>query len=453
MNSGAKKTTCPEGMLIYAHQHSPRLRYMADLLSREILVDPAAITTDKDVFLNYDGPKINYSAARLSAQEFFLPPVDLLFETDVRPQTITCFLWKGRKAFYATAGGDLPFDILSAIFFLLSRYEEYLPHEKDAYGRFSHQSSLAYRECFLDEPLVNDWLVCWQTILEERFPQVLFRRKNFTFMPTYDIDMMYAYKGKGWVRSIGGLLRSLWQRDWAGAKRRYRVWKGKEKDPYDAYEWLDGLHLYCRSKPIYFFLVAQEQKGVDRNIPTSVIAFQSLINYYAATHKVGLHPSWQSSVAANDKVLIEEKEWIEVIADMDLTKSRQHFIKFDLPDTFERLLRCGITQDFSMGYGSINGFRASIASSYNWYNLRSNESTPLVLYPFCFMDANAFYEEQLRPHEAYTELMRYYAAVKRVRGCFITIWHNSILGTDPLFKGWREVYEIFMKEDAYWDAD
>jgi hypothetical protein len=25
-----------------------------------------------------------------------------------------------------------------------------------------------------------------------------------------------------------------------------------------------------------------------------------------------------------------------------------------------------------------------------------------------------------------------------------TIWHNSFLGTDPEFEGWKEVYETFI---------
>jgi hypothetical protein len=60
--------------------------------------------------------------------------------------------------------------------------------------------------------------------------------------------------------------------------------------------------------------------------------------------------------------------------------------------------------------------------------------------------------QQLSPQQAYTELMKYYVAVKKVQGVFITIWHNNYLGSDPAYAGWRDVYEIFMKEDAYWDA-
>jgi Family of unknown function (DUF7033) len=150
-------------MLIYAHQYSTRLSYMVDFISREIFIEPAVITTDKDVFLYYDGPKINYSETRMTDGEFHLLPVSLLFENDIRAQDIVVFKLHGMKKFFATKGGDYDFDILAAIFYLISRYEEYLEHKKDEYGRYTHTGSLAFREGFLDEPLVNNWLLQWQT--------------------------------------------------------------------------------------------------------------------------------------------------------------------------------------------------------------------------------------------------------------------------------------------------
>lgn len=439
-------------MLIYAEQSSPRLNYMVEFLNREIFLEDASICTDVEQFRLYGGTKINYSASRITEQEFHLTPVTLLFENDIRQQAIVCFEWMGMKAFFATSGGDYPFDLLAASFYLISRYEEYLPYTEDEYGRYAHTNSLAFREGFLNEPLVNNWMMKWQGMLQEMFPNHLFRKKSFKFIPTYDIDMMYAYASKGLFRTIGGFCKSVIKGEARSAWHRIRVLQGKAKDPYDAYEWLDALHLYCRSKPIYFFLVAQEQQGYDRNLPTDSPAFQELINYYASTYKVGVHPSWQSSIAADGSILREELEWMEAVADTPISKSRQHYIKFSLPRHFERLLELDVTQEYSMGYGSINGFRASTCSSYNWFNLSKNKSTDLLIYPFCFMDANAYYEQKLSPTEAYAELMRYYSAVKKVQGCMITIWHNNFLGTAAEFKGWREVYEIFMKEDVYWDA-
>jgi hypothetical protein len=42
--------------------------------------------------------------------------------------------------------------------------------------------------------------------------------------------------------------------------------------------------------------------------------------------------------------------------------------------------------------------------------------------------------------------------IKKYKGIFISIWHNNILGTQKQFDGWRELFEIFMKETVYWDA-
>jgi hypothetical protein len=98
-----------------------------------------------------------------------------------------------------------------------------------------------------------------------------------------------------------------------------------------------------------------------------------------------------------------------------------------------------------MGYGSINGFRASIASSFYWYDLKKEQQTDLLLHPFCFMEANSFFEQKYLPQRAYEEMMYYYNAVKAVHGTLVTIWHNSFLGSYKTFAGWRDVYKEFVE--------
>lgn len=129
-----------------------------------------------------------------------------------------------------------------------------------------------------------------------------------------------------------------------------------------------------------------------------------------------------------------------------ISASRQHYIRFELPRTYRTLAEAGIREDYSMGYGSINGFRASVASPFYWYDLEREQTTALLLYPFCFMEANAFFEEGLSAMQALDEMYRYYHAVRKVNGLFITVWHNTFLGTDPLYRGWREAYAQFFRE-------
>jgi hypothetical protein len=438
-------------LLLYAHTITPRLQYIVDFFGKELFDEPIVITTDKESFTQSGRPRLNYSASDFSEQEFFIQSTALLYEWDIRPQPIDCFEVNYQKAFFQT-NGDFSFDILAATFYLISRYEEYLPHGKDEYGRYAHTNSLAFKENFLHLPLVNIWLQDFKKSLQQKFPGLVFKRKHFKFIPSYDIDIAYSYLAKGFLRSMGGFAQSIRNRDLDSIKKRWKVLWGKEKDPYDAYEWLDALHLYCKVKPIYFFLVAQAQYGYDRNIPTSSKLLQELIAYFAAVYKVGIHPSWQSSISGDNNIVQEEKEWLEVIIERRVEHTRQHYIKFTLPEGYRRLIDCGLLKDYSMGYGSINGFRASVASSFYWFDLENNETTGLRIFPFCFMDANAFYEQKLSPQKAYEELIHYYNIVKKFNGLLITIWHNNFLGTDKNLAGWREIYELFMKENVYWDA-
>jgi len=436
-------------MLLFTPHITSRLSYIVGFFSKEIFDGtPIRITSDRQEFLDTPGPRINYSAEPMDSI-FSLTPVPLLFESGITAQTIKCFEYKGHKAFFATTG-DFPFDIFAASFYLLSRYEEYLPHEKDEYGRYAYKNSLAWKEGFLDIPLVNYWLLEFKLALQHRYADLVFRYPAFKFVPTYDIDLAYSYLFKGSLRNLVAGGKELLTGRWRRLSERIAVLGGRRPDPYDAYEWLDSLHLYCRMKPYYFFLVAAQRKGVDRNIPPSGPGLRELVAYHAAGYRLGIHPSWRSG--DNDRLLREEIEWMEQVTDNSITRSRQHYIRFTLPHTYRRLLFYGIDQEFSMGYGSINGFRASVASSFYWYDLEREEETTMRIFPFCFMDANARYEQNFTPSQAMTELMHYYYHIRKVNGLMVTIWHNNFLGTDPAFAGWREVYEVFLKEEVFWDV-
>ena len=435
-------------MLLYSPNITARLQYIVGFISKELFDDPIVITNDKGFFIAYESPKINYSETEFSSEEFYIKPVPLLFENDIRNQFIHCFELNYHKAFYQTSG-DFAFDVFAACFYLLTRYEEYLPHQKDGYNRYAHTNSIAFKENFLNEPLINIWLHELKLSLKQKFPGLFFRGNSFKFIPTYDIDVAYSYLHKGSTRNFTGLLRSIATGNFKLVRERMHVLNKKKKDPYDAYEWLDSLHLYCRMKPYYFFLVAKEQKGFDKNISPEKKALQNLIQYHAVGYRVGIHPSWQSN--EDEKILKEEIEWLEYIANKKITHSRQHYIRFTLPETYRRLINAGIEKDFSMGYGSINGFRASVASSFFWYDLEKEKQTSLQVFPFCFMDANSFYEQKFTAQQAMNELMNYYRSIKKVNGLMVIIWHNHFLGTDAMFKGWRAVYEVFLKEEVYWD--
>ncbi len=436
-------------LTIYSDRDSPRWKYITTVLFQEILGIPVTHTTDKGQYLLAGPARINYSHIRVHEDEIFVRPAGLLFEENIREQDIKVSVYEGLPCFFPTSESDFPFDIFAASFYLLTRYEEYLPHQKDSYGRYAHTQSLAFREHFLDKPLVNIWLKHFRNILSKRFPSLVMPVPAFRFMPTYDIDIAYAYLCRGLRRSALGAARSVLQAKPDQFFDRIRVMAGKKKDPYDVYEWLDALHLKYRLKPYYFFLLAEQQKGYDRNVDPRMESFMNLVQYHGMGYPVGLHPSWQSGDAP--QLIASEKARLEALAGKKITGSRQHYIRLSLPGTYRLLIENGIESDFSMGYGSINGFRASVSSPYSWYDLEKESISSLRIFPFCFMDANARFEQDLTPAQAFEEIRYYHDVVKKVDGTLVTIWHNSFFSDDPVYAGWKEVYEIFLNEVVYWD--
>lgn len=430
-------------VLIYSHISSSRLKYIYSFIFKELMGIDFKLTIDSEKFKTHIGPKINYSDAKISADEFYIQNHPLLFEQNIQIQKTDYFTVNNNKAFFKTVNSDFPFDIFAASFYLLSRYEEYLPHEKDMYGRYGYENSIANREGFLNLPLINIWVKDLANSLKLKYSTFNVQHSMFKFEATYDIDIAYSYKHKGFWRNIGGFFKSP-------SAERIKVLSGAEKDPFDCYEWLHQLHQQYNLQPVYFFLVAEENGRYDKNILPHKDAMLKLVTQHAKKYRVGLHPSWQSG---DDRSLLKkEKERLAAMvqaAESVPAPSRQHYIRFNLPEGYQRLITAGITDDYSMGYGSINGFRASVATAFFWYDLEKEEQTHLRIHPFCFMDANAFYEQRQNPEQTLEELVHYLSVCKAINGTMITIWHNNFLGTkkefaNPIAIGWKAIYESFI---------
>lgn len=429
-------------MFVYSHTVSARLHYVINFLShyyRQQII----LLTDASAFAASAGAKINYSSENIFEGAVWVQPSGLLFEEGVKNKNPQCYRHADGYIAFFSSEGMMGFDLFSALFYLLTRYEEYLPHEADSYGRYAHQNSLAFKEGFLHQPLVNIWLEALRKLIETKWEKRM-HLPQFSFLPTYDIDMAWSYSHKGFLRNAGGLAKSVLVADVSAVKMRASVLAGFKPDPYNAYDWMDALHHRYGTEPAYFFHVGQRRNKYDKNIPTGNKAFRQLVKTTSKKYKVGLHPSWHSG--DEHQYLEIEKDVLEKMVDKPIAASRQHYIRFSMPDTFRRLVHAGIKEDFSMGYPTINGFRASVAFPFYWYDLEKEEQSELLVHPFCFMDANSHFELHHTPQQALEEMLQFYEAVKKVSGVLCTLWHNTFLGTDPLFKGWREVYEIFIKK-------
>jgi len=436
-------------MLILVPKVTSRLHYSMQLMLNRLLGLNITFTQDNDFFEEFKGPKFSYGVS-VDSDTLFFASGGLLFESRIAVKELKHFKYKGETAFFPVPNKDsaMPFDPFAAAFYLVSRYEEYLPHIRDNHNRFLASGSDAFQNGYLHKPLVNSWSLQIKHILQTVFPDLVFTTPVYTFTPTIDIDAAYAYKNKGITRAIGGIVRALQKKDYKEVSTRIRVLLGMEHDPFDTFDLQMKLQEKYKYHPIYFILLADYGPN-DKNIPYNNRHFQNLIRYLADYADIGIHPSYASSIQPS--LMVMETTRLSRILKLEVEYSRQHFLKLSLPETYRNLIHHDIAHDYTMGYAEVPGFRASICTPFPFYDLDQDVPTNLLLHPFAVMDGTLNDYQNQTPKQAIETIKKLIAEVRKVGGTFIPLWHNQSLNEEGTWKGWLDVYIQMIEEGVKTD--
>ena len=175
----------------------------------------------------------------------------------------------------------------------MSRYEEYLPHKRDKHDRFDPEQSIAYRNGFLNEPIVNIWVEYLSMIMLEKYPDIRFKLPEFNYVNTIDVDYAYAYVEKGVIRGLGSLVRDVVTGKINEFSNKVSTYLGLSQDPFDTFEFILDLHKKYDLKSIFFFHVGDYAEH-DKSIPVTSQKLQSLVKGINDYADIGLHPSYAS---------------------------------------------------------------------------------------------------------------------------------------------------------------
>jgi len=419
-------------LLVYTHKITPRLTYVFKHICTRILGVKVFFTTVVEEFIAHQGLKMSYTKQPL-AKELFIQSHYLLYEEGVSDVDITIKNWNDTKCFFPCGSrSSLPFDVFAAGFYLLSRYEEYLPYVADDFGRFPPEESIAYKHHFLQSPVIDVWAYEFKAVLQEHFPDYAFPEKEFELKPIIDVPVAYKYLHKGVVRAIGGTFKNIVNLEFSEIYNRYLVLFKLRKDPYDTFKWLINNHKKRQLKPVFFFLLG-DYSVYDKSINFQNKHFVSLIKSVSDYFEVGLKGSY---LALDDKeVLKEEKNRFETIFNKPLMHTKNSFSKLKLPIVYRNLIDLEITSDYTMGYVSEAGFRAGTCTPFYFYDLDYEMQTPLKINSFCALD----YVFRNRTN-ALAEIKILIDTVKKVNGTFNLVVHNYTFSEDELWKEWRKTY-------------
>jgi hypothetical protein len=420
-------------ILIFVEQISPRLQYTLDFVFKErgyeyfLETDPESIKQSNVAILNYSNQKFEFG--------LHIIPSRVLFDETLQQYIVTKSTFKdiGCLAFNEIS------DVLSSIFYVLTRMEEYFDCERDIHDRFSGSHSVLYSNGWLEFAMCDRWAESIIQSLLENGHVTPEKQLNVPvdIHPTFDIDNAFAYQNKGFLRSVFSTFRDVKNWDTKRLRERFNVLTGKIKDPYDTFNVIRSISE--RGFKVHVFWLLGDYATFDKNCSHKKMNHQEKIKDMNKYVTLGIHPSYRSN--ANSSQVMIEKERLEKSISRKVKHSRQHFLKLIFPQTYHDLLHAGITNDYTMGYADHVGFRSGTARSFQWFDLSANQITTLTIHPFVYMDGTLNEYLNLDLAASKHKIANLYNEVRTYGGCFRFIWHNETIGDYGRWKGWSEILE------------
>lgn len=428
-------------LLVYVPRLTNRLGYTLNVLLKHLLHTDFSITTDEEFFLRHGDAKFCYGPRRIG-DSLHVKSCGLLFETSIEEQEPRPFRRDGQWMLFPVYGRglELPFDLLAATFYMVSRYEEYLPHREDEHGRFATPEHLAVQAGFKDEPVVDQWACLLKRLIEEHYPDYVFPPRSYRFVQTVDIDAAWRYRHKGVLRTLAGTLRDMVvRRDMDEVRRRCRVLAGREVDPYDSFDYIIAQRQRAPGSYLLFFCLLADYGQYDKPANYLNPHTRELLQHLGDHAKIGIHPGY--GALEHPHTVDTETKRLEAILHRTIVRSRYHFLRLQLPLSYRILQHTGIRHDYTMGYADDTGFRAGISVPFPFYDLERDHETELLLHPFCVMDTVLQRHLKLTPEEGLERYRTLIDSIRRVDGTYCCVVHNQNLCDLDGWQGWREVYE------------
>ncbi|MDR1372210.1 MAG: hypothetical protein LBJ17_03655 [Dysgonamonadaceae bacterium] len=424
-------------ILIYCSlKNIARLNYVASHIFGSLSGAKFEITCDKNRYLSCEGVCINYSNEELN-HGLHIVPQGLLEEKGVRQITdLAKDRWKTYFCFFSQIKGDIPFDIFSATFYLLTSYEEYFSKNLDKHRRYSMYQSVIFLNNSLSVPVIDRWTECLRDELKTLYPTWKYRMRKFRTVSTVDVDFPYQYRYKGIIKTVGGIIKDLLKKDFEKVKERIKVICRLKEDAYfEAIKWLDDFHDKEDMNYYLFVLLGKCGKYGRTTVYPSEEWKWELNNLKKAL--IGLHPSYDTY--HNINILQKEKQELDaLLGKAMISAERRHFLCYTCPESFREAEEAGFSDDFSLSFSLEPGFRSGTAVPYYFYDVEHDRETRLLIHPTVMMDTSLISHLKMSPADTESKIRLLIDECVKSGGDFTCLWHNSNIAGDN--NPWKEVF-------------
>lgn len=416
---------------------TPRIRYVFDIVQLFRSVDFQLILI-KDL---KEEEQVYCYSQQLSVRDKGLKASVLLYEDTWRKSERTkgifgdeeCLIFKGIV------------DPLAAVFYHLTRMEEYNYTNYDKHGRFRFEDSFINQFNWETKLMTERWI---DVFLKDVFYQMgtapVTVEAALKLQLTFDIDNTFAFKWKPVSRIFGSYFKDLIRFDFKRMIAKTQTFLGWRRDPYDTFDKIKFFQM--KGIDVQLFWLLGDFDVFDRNVPNTSKKHLNFIRQLGKELNIGLHPSYASN--SNNEKLATEKQILEIVLEKPVDKSRQHFLKLQFPFTYQRNMEVGLKADYTLGFGDALGFRAGTLRCFPFFDVSENKQYDFWIHPFAYMDGTLKDYLRLSLEESKKALLPLIEEAKLFGGNFITIWHNETISDWYSWKGWTEVIE-FTQRNIY----
>ena len=321
-------------------------------------------------------------------------------------------------------------DVFSLSFFMLTRWEEHVNKNRDNHNRFPANESSAYKEGFLNRPIVNEAIEKLKEELLKVDNSLIMKDNKFEVILTHDVDFIKFWKSKKQLFRVvlGDILK---RRDIplsiSRIKEYYLISKNKIKDPFDKFDWLMDISEDLGVKSRFYFMSGGTSKYDNRY---DINDQKELINKIKNRgHLIGIHPSYN---AYNDsKQLKKEIKVLEHVSESKIDEGREHYLRFEVPTTWQIWEDNGMRIDSSCGYPEKEGFRCGTGDEFSVFNILTRKKLKLKERPLIYMDDSSFFSQNLSEEKALDNIIKLFEGSVNM---YTLLWHPNFNKDDLYLK-------------------
>ncbi len=328
-------------------------------------------------------------------------------------------------------------DIFASSFFMLTRWEEYVNKNRDSHDRFPATASLSYKEGFLHRAVVNEYAeMLWGMLSHLKIGQER-KKRAFRMFLTHDVDAPFLYATNtpfGAFKHMGGDL--LKRRDPKSAFNNFNSWArimvGLKQDPFNTFDYIMDVSEQFGQKSDFLFITDCSRPEHDGDCYFDHKLLRSLIaNIHGRGHDIGLHLSYGSfidPVQTKREFHILKTACREEGVIQESWTSRQHFLRWETPTTFDNLEAAHIDYDSTLSYADAAGFRCGVCNEYPVFNILTRRCLNLRERPLLVMECTVIDERYMNlgtGDSAFYLIKSIKDTCRKFNGDFTILWHNT----------------------------